>query len=187
MDDKVVVIDENNVKVGRTYNRRARQLVGKQRAVWADETHTAILLSPTVDVHEWQEAELAADMGESAVPAADGVSWDERRLYILAVKKVHERRSFIWHTAAFVPGYIALFIIFGGILDVIYYGNTEYIFCFFLGVWTTAYAIHAYSFIKPRLKNYKRRSEAQRIDDEMRKLKIMAPDKIRMELERAEL
>jgi hypothetical protein len=184
-----MVIDENNVKVGKTYNRRARQLVGKQRAVWADDTHTAILLSPAVDAHEWQVAEAVGGPGESS-GSGDEISWDERRLYTLAAKRVRERKRFIWHSVALLPGYLLLALICVGALDFVYYGDIGYVFyvfCFLLGSWTTAYAIHAYSFIKPRLKIYSRRSEAERIRAEMDRLKVMEPKKIRLELERTEL
>jgi hypothetical protein len=188
MDDRVIVIGENNVIAGKTYNRRARQLISKQRAVWADETHTAILLSPSVSAHEWQEAEAAPSAGESGVPAAeDAASWDERRLYALAAKRVRGRKRFIWHTAALLPGYIALFMLYGGVFNYIYYPGADYILLFLLGVWTTAYAMHAYLFFTPWFRSYSRRSEAGRIKAEMEKLKTAGPKKIGMELERAEL
>ncbi len=44
LNQQIVVWDENRVKIGNTFPRRAKQLVNKKKAVWLDETHTEILL-----------------------------------------------------------------------------------------------------------------------------------------------
>ena len=42
MEEKVFLYDSNNKKIGKTYIRRARQLVKQQRAFWVDNTQKAI-------------------------------------------------------------------------------------------------------------------------------------------------
>ncbi|MCL2604721.1 MAG: 2TM domain-containing protein [Defluviitaleaceae bacterium] len=42
MEPKVMLYDSNNVKIGETFARRARQLVKQQRAVWTNAEQTAV-------------------------------------------------------------------------------------------------------------------------------------------------
>ncbi|MDR3239552.1 MAG: hypothetical protein LBT44_05645 [Clostridiales bacterium] len=171
MDDRVIVNDENNVKIGKTYPRRARQLVHKQRAIWADEMQTAIRLSPTVEDREWVEAEPVIEM-EIASEAAPASSWDERWLYALAEKRVRQRKWFIFHSCGLIPGFIVLVLFWsavGGGYD------TDLFFCFLLGGWSTPYVIHVCAFVKSRSKDFRRRSETEKIKIEMEKLKAMEP------------
>ena len=44
---QIIVNDENHVKIGNTFPRRAKQLVSKQKAKWLDTAHTEIILMPT--------------------------------------------------------------------------------------------------------------------------------------------
>ena len=47
MIQQISVNDENRVKIGKTFPRRAKQLVNKNRARWIDHTHTEIMLMPS--------------------------------------------------------------------------------------------------------------------------------------------
>ena len=49
MDGKVILFDSNDVKIGETYMRRARQLVRQQRAMWTDESQRAIKFAPGME------------------------------------------------------------------------------------------------------------------------------------------
>jgi len=42
MEEKILLYDPNNIKIGETYVRRARQLVKQQRALWTDDSQKAI-------------------------------------------------------------------------------------------------------------------------------------------------
>jgi len=42
MEEKILLYDSDNVKIGETYVRRARQLVKQQRACWTDDGQKAI-------------------------------------------------------------------------------------------------------------------------------------------------
>ncbi|MCL2397893.1 MAG: hypothetical protein FWC93_07515 [Defluviitaleaceae bacterium] len=44
MEPEVIVYDEKGDAVGKTFGRRARQLVAKGRARWVDETQGAVVL-----------------------------------------------------------------------------------------------------------------------------------------------
>ena len=44
---QIIVNDENHVRIGNTFPRRAKQLVSKQKAKWLDKEHTEIILTPT--------------------------------------------------------------------------------------------------------------------------------------------
>jgi len=42
MESKVLLYNSNDIKIGETFARRARQLVNRQRAEWVDDNHSAI-------------------------------------------------------------------------------------------------------------------------------------------------
>jgi len=52
---QIIVNDENNKKIGSTFPRRARQLVGRNKARWADEAHTEIILRSGEDIRTKSE------------------------------------------------------------------------------------------------------------------------------------
>ena len=49
MENKVALYNSNGIKIGETYIRRARQLIRQQRAMWTDDTETAIRFAPGMD------------------------------------------------------------------------------------------------------------------------------------------
>ena len=49
MENKVVLYNSNDIKIGETFVRRARQLVRQQRAAWVDESETAIRFAPGME------------------------------------------------------------------------------------------------------------------------------------------
>ena len=49
MEGKVVLYDSNNIKIGETFVRRARQLVKQQRASWIGDDQTAIRFAPGME------------------------------------------------------------------------------------------------------------------------------------------
>ena len=49
MEGKVILYDSNNIKIGETFVRRARQLVKQQRASWVSDDQTAIRFAPGME------------------------------------------------------------------------------------------------------------------------------------------
>jgi len=49
MENKITLYNSNNVRIGETFARRARQLVKQQRAMWTDDTETAIRFAPGME------------------------------------------------------------------------------------------------------------------------------------------
>ena len=49
MEDKVILYNSSDVKIGETFPRRAKQLVRQQRAMWVDDSHTAIRFAPGME------------------------------------------------------------------------------------------------------------------------------------------
>ena len=135
MESKVLLYDEDDVKIGETFTRRARQLVKQQRAVWKNDEHTAVRFLQDAD--GWDDAD-EADGKESAAET------DEAWLVALAEKRIEERKWFILHTVLAGPVWFALFVMFLAI-------STRFeISFFFTGVCVTAYTIHAYQYISAR-------------------------------------
>ena len=83
MENKVLLYNANDVKIGETYIRRAKQLIRQQRAVWADDSQTAVRFAP----------------GMENMDAVDG------RLDELVEKRLRERKNFILHSFALIPGF----------------------------------------------------------------------------------
>ena len=93
MEPEIIVYDGNNIQLGKTFSRRAKQLVAKGRAVWTNNGQTEIVLAE----------ESIVDMREAA-PERAGESDDLLRH--LAKERVQRRkliRRHIWAYIAAVP------------------------------------------------------------------------------------
>jgi len=99
MESKVMLIDADGNEVGETYSRRARQLVKQQRAIWANDSHTAIQFMPD-EADEWDIPKTPVE----APPEKEKSS----HLYALAEKRIQDRRRFLWHTLLLIP--VVIFI-----------------------------------------------------------------------------
>jgi len=119
MKPEIAVLSEDGERIGATYERRARQLVEKERAVWAGESRTAIrLLGGTVRIEtEIQQEEPTMEAYDAAgnngrspagaagyVPAAEPVrsAMIDEDLYLMAKKRAEDRFHLIMHWGAFV-------------------------------------------------------------------------------------
>ena len=49
MENRISLYNANGVKIGDTFTRRARQLVRQQRAMWTDDSQTAIRFAPGME------------------------------------------------------------------------------------------------------------------------------------------
>lgn len=123
MENKVLLYDVNDVKIGETFMRRARQLVKQQRAVWTDESQSAIRFAP--DMEDWEtSAAVPLDLGET-----------DDKLVMMAEKRIVERRQFLIHSIAFVP--MAFFITVAAFAF-----RSDIFIAFALGGWIMAYGAH---------------------------------------------
>jgi len=86
MEDKVLLYDSNNVKIGETFVRRARQLVKQQRASWTDDSQNAIRFAPGME-------------NPDDVPAVMHSSVLDKELMKLAKRRVHAKFAFRLHTS----------------------------------------------------------------------------------------
>ena len=166
MEEKIILYDSNNVKVGEAFMRRARQLVNQQRAEWTDETHTAIRFAP--DVEEW----------EPAKPAADSVDKkDADWLYSLAKRRVRSKRTFILHSILWIPVYGIIYGFFD--IAMVTYSYSERVgpIAFFCGAWTAMYVIHCVYFYLNFVRNFDSPGRGERkkraIEEEVARLKKM--------------
>jgi hypothetical protein len=166
MEDKVILLDPAGKKVGETFMRRAHQLVKQQRAEWTDDSHISIKF--VADTEDW-------DKDEPAPRPATPVREERGPIYELAEKRIREKKLFLYHSIALVPGYILSVLIFMGLFD----GNNAeiYVMMFLWGAWSMLYAVHFYNFVKVRVKEFKKAEKderkARRIANEMDKLKRM--------------
>jgi hypothetical protein len=154
MDNKVLLFDSNNAKVGETFMRRAKQLVSSQRAEWTDENHTAIRFAP--DAEDYSPSVICVPVPEPRAEAAGTIiskADDEAWIYAAAEQQIKERRNFILHSIAFIPGIFLLFVLHAAVIDQLIMGDVELLFFFFLGAWISPYCIHSWVFAKKRLKN----------------------------------
>jgi len=103
MEGKVILLDANGVEIGETYTRRARQLVKQQRAMWANDTHTAIQFAPD-PAEDW---ELPPEFPPEPAPALPDKT---SVLYAMAAKRIQDRRRLIIHSLIFIPVFILIAI-----------------------------------------------------------------------------
>jgi hypothetical protein len=140
MENKIHLYDANDVKIGETFSRRARQLVSQQRAEWVDEAKTAIRFAP--DAEEGWETGGAEPLPPAAEPASlKTESAAKEGLYMIAERRIRERNRFALHSTAFIPVGLFLLILFDGI-----YRSNGFLL-FILGGWVTAYGIHFIHFV----------------------------------------
>ena len=154
MESKVSLYNSNDVKIGETFLRRARQLVRRQRATWVDDSQVAIRFAPGMEYmddatveHETEAPEKAPDTVAVSAPSPVGdvpVDW----MMPIVEKRMRERRRFVVHTFIFIPVLVLL----------------NYLFFFYFVVplfaWVTIYAIHAYLHITNK---FARRRIARRL------------------------
>jgi len=168
MESKVTLFDASGVQIGETYARRARQLVKQQRAIWADDTHTAIQFMP--DQEEWEMAHAEAEMAHtpssqaatatasSAATATSSFSAASSHshmsghkpgvLYMLAEQRIIDRKRMILHSLIFIPGYIAIAILWSLVVNGRWHEMAFLTAGFAWGSWTVAYFAHLRSFFK---------------------------------------
>ena len=132
MEAKISLYDANEVKIGETFMRRAKQLVKQQRAEWMDESYNAIKFAQDTDEFSGQDSESAAESSDK---------W----LVALAEQRIKERGRFILHSVLALPTWFILFVLFGNAT------RTLELSFFITGVCLTSYLIHAYQFAYPRI------------------------------------
>jgi len=104
---QVAVFDKSGAQVGKTFPKRAKQLVSKQRALWHNDEHTAIFLLPEDDNPE-------ATMKELEVEAT--TESDDLLLYI-ARKNVSQRRNLIKHVVVYLIALLVLTVIYFNFIE----------------------------------------------------------------------
>ncbi|MCL2350196.1 MAG: 2TM domain-containing protein [Defluviitaleaceae bacterium] len=100
MEEKVILYDFNNVKIGETYVRRARQLVKQQRAFWVDDSQRALRFAPGAERFAEEERPEAAHAG--GAPDEDLMKLARRNVIL---KNVFKLNLLIWLT---VSGFLVL-------------------------------------------------------------------------------
>jgi len=142
MEGKVLLFDATGAEIGETYARRARQLVKQQRAIWADDTHTAIQFMP--DAEEAWEVHPKA---EPTPPAAAAPSSERSStLYALAERRMRDRRRIIWHSILFIPGYFFIFLLWMMATNGRLFNFGYMTMGFAYGMWTMAFIAHLRTF-----------------------------------------
>ena len=176
MDGKITLYNSDGSRIGETYARRARQLVGKQRAEWVDGSRAAIRFMPDEDGIVCDDTD---DINDSAFGGApDGDCGPEGTgpglLYAIAKQRIHERNMFIAHSAGLIPGY--LFILAVSEKLIVYYSRVAYS-CFFYGAWSALFAVHLFVFARNRYRDMRSADrlghKARGVEREVEKLKRM--------------
>jgi len=140
MEGKVILLDASGVEIGETYTRRARQLVKQQRAIWADDTHTAIQFAPDSE-EEWG---LPPEPKPTPPPTPD----KSGALYAIAAKRIQDRRRMIMHSLLFIPGFFLIWM-FSEVLSGWRLTHAGHLGLGFVwGVWTMIYFYRLRTFIK---------------------------------------
>jgi len=140
MEGKVSLYNSDDIKIGETFLRRARQLVRRQRAMWVDDSKTAIRLAAGIEdisdvTDNCEEVSAAVD---PTAPHHDGGMPSDWMLPMVE-KLMRERRRFVVHTFIYFP----LAFLFSVAFFIL--GETG-VFVPFV-IWVMAYPIHAYLYL----------------------------------------
>ena len=159
MKGKITLFNPEGKHVGDTFARRARQLVGQQRARWMDEERTAIQFFPDLDEEFTLEGTTLKPDEDIAIEESTGIesphtigSATEKPsvLYKLAEKKLDARKKLIIHTLLLVPVAFAIFFTIMVLFDGL--PRNESFGWFFFGAswssWFTFYICHARGYFK---------------------------------------
>lgn len=145
MEGKVLLYDANDVKIGETFMRRAKQLVKQQRATWVDDGLEAIKFAPGME-----DASDVPDTTPEAEATTDPTKHEEKWLIKMAEKRLWHRKAFMLHSITFLPGMAFILLMAAALGDAIF--RSDLVIGMFLGfpwgVWVTAYAIHVYYYYK---------------------------------------
>jgi len=175
--DKITVFNDKNEIVGKTFARRAKQLVMKERAKWADNAHTAINLLEADHKEEKINMEIFSNKQDFIDKALDekhekaelpSEPSDDLLMY-LAKQNVEKRRNLRINAIALPVAFIAIYIISGGFSA--NFGNLLH-WDFVLGVFVTWGAILVYRiFMYQRARFVSRFSKADPVKEEYERLK----------------
>jgi len=149
METKIQLYDSNGNKMGETYLRRAKQLVKQQRAVWTDEFETAIQFMPGSEAYDVHELPDRAPKFVSAPRITPKPMAEDSNLVALAIKRIQQKRFFIWHTILFLPAWLVLVILADTMIR-----NDVAAMAFVTGSMFTAYGIHFFHFVIPRMRAF---------------------------------
>ena len=152
MGSMITMYDVNDIKIGETFFRRAKQLVKQQRATWTDDDQKAIkFLQGTENLSEETEEDSTQD------------KTDDKWLFEIAKKRIFERKLFKWHSIAFLPGLFIAFLVAGAVVDAAFSGDAALLF-FGLswGSWITAYILHVFFYVNKYLNSDNASKKAKR-------------------------
>ena len=107
MEGKVLLYDSNDIKIGETFTRRARQLVRQQRASWINENQDAIRFAPGME--NLDTTSIIDDVDEKR-PAGSVDTEDE--LMKLAKRRVYARFALKLHGSVAVALSILFVVIY---------------------------------------------------------------------------
>lgn len=131
MAPEILILDNNKEVVGRTYPRRAKQLVSKSKAVWIDDSKTSILLQTQLTEDNEMETDNVITLEDEITQEVamneeltSGAEDDTLLLYI-AGQNVEYRKITNYHIVGMM---IFSFLLMSDII-----AATD----FFLGIWFT--------------------------------------------------
>ena len=112
MEPEITVYDNDNNQIGKTFARRAKQLVSKGRAVWVDDRQCSVVLIDGTDV-----SEVYPPNGVRFKDLREDEDWEETynaddALRRLAKERVWRKRALWWHVSGIIFSTFFVFIFF---------------------------------------------------------------------------
>jgi len=201
--DRIQVFDKDNLRIGETYPRRAKQLVLNGRAVWMDDKHLSIRLADMLSAADtWEDKHMdisnenfehneelnhvvnskessnlnTETTEQSAVFEKSGVTAvpSEDLLMYLAKQNVARRYDLIRQIILFPVTFIILAVVTNGFR----FGGMFYVgfFC----AWGLLIAYKIYLVVRSWIMERPKASKVDYVQAEYERLKNTPPDKIRM-------
>jgi len=183
--DKITVYDQDNQLVGETYQRRAKQLVLKNRASWMDDDHSAICLTNAddeLDIENEEEKMIYHNNGakemEARYPDDSHDKPSNDLLMYLAERNIRFRGNLIRHSAAFIVVFPIMIILTDGF----HVRSNGHFFAGIIVAWGALIAYKTYVLIRSWLASRLPRHNA--LTAEYERLKSIPPEKLSYEYKR---
>jgi len=113
---QIAVINENGTQIGMTFPKRAKQLIARQRALWHNDSHTAICLLPELKEEVILDKDFTYNTNDGFKEAPRCAKSDDLLLY-LAKKNVAERKNLIKQAVIYAIAWTVLLVVYAGFWD----------------------------------------------------------------------
>ena len=182
MKNKIMLFDASGVQIGETFMRRARQLVNQQRAEWINDAAIRFIADIDLTDADWSvpEPEEASVLTKGirdtrGIIDTGGIrdsgdirdTGPEALLYYLAEERIKDRNNFILHSLLIMPGIFVIVVL----ASMMHGRQADTFLAAMVWGWFTPYFLHAFVFIRNRIRDYRPDHKSNAFERELDKVR----------------